>query len=88
MDAYGYKKLEGRSWQEFDRWMASAKPHRSPIDAFREFERCFSQLLERERRLVRVDKVLLCLKTVHQEERMDILFEVGDEYGAHSLTED
>ena len=85
LDAYGYKKLEGRSWQEFDRWMASAKPHRSLIDAFREFERCFSQLSKRDRRSMEADKVLLFLKMVHQEERMDILFELGDDYGAQGL---
>jgi hypothetical protein len=58
------------------------------MDAFREFERRFSQLSEWERRSVGADKVLLFLKTVHHEERADTLFELEDDDGAHGLTED
>ena len=58
------------------------------MEAFREFERRFAQLSERDRRLVGVDKVLLLLKTVRHEERMDILFERQDDRGAHGLTEE
>ena len=35
-----------------------------------------------------MDKVLLFLKMVHQEERMDILFEIQDDRGAHGLIEE
>jgi hypothetical protein len=58
------------------------------MDAFREFERRFSQLSESDRRSVGADKVRLFLKTVHHEERMYILFELRDDDGAHGLTED
>ena len=34
------------------------------------------------------DKVKLFFKSVHREERMDILLELEDDYGAHGLTED
>ena len=65
-----------------------SKARRSATEAFQEFERRFAQLLERDRRSVGVDKVLLFLKMVHQEERMDILFELQDDRGAHGLTEE
>ena len=54
-------------------WALSVKPCR------------FTQLSERDRRSVGVDKVLLFFKTVHQEERMDILFELQDDRGAHGV---
>jgi hypothetical protein len=37
---------------------------------------------------VGANKVRLFLKTIHHEERMDILFELPDNDGAHGLTED
>jgi hypothetical protein len=58
------------------------------MDAFQEFERRFSQLSEWERRSVRADKVHLFLKTIHHEEREDILFELHDDNGAHGFTDD
>jgi hypothetical protein len=58
------------------------------MDAFREFERRVSQLSESDWRSVGADKVRLFLKKVHHEERMDILFELRDDDGAHGLTED
>ena len=88
MEAYGCAESEVRGRREFDRWVASARRHRSAIEAFREFERRFSQLSEWERRSVGADKVLLFLETVHHEERMDIMFELQDDYGAHGLTEE
>jgi hypothetical protein len=88
LEAYGYAKPEGRGRREFDRWVASARRHRNAMDAFREFERRFSQLSEWERRSVGADKVLLFLKTIHHEERADVLFELLDDNGAHGYTED
>ena len=38
LEAYGYKKLEGQSRQEFDQWVVSVKPRHSATEAFREFE--------------------------------------------------
>ena len=87
MKAYGYAEQEGRGRHEFDRWVASAGCHGSAMEAFREFEHRFSQLSEWERRSVGAAKVLLFFKTVHHEERLDILFELQDDYGAHGLTE-
>jgi hypothetical protein len=88
LKAYGYVEPEEEGRREFDRWVASAKRHRSAMEALREFERRFSQLSEWERRSVGADKVRLFLKTVHHEERMDILLELQDDDGAHGLTED
>jgi hypothetical protein len=50
MEAYGHAEPEGRGRREFDRWVASARRHRNVMDAFREFERRFSQLSEWEQR--------------------------------------
>jgi hypothetical protein len=86
LEAYGYAEQEGRGRREFDRWVASAKRQRSVMEAFREFKRRSSQLSEWERRSVGADKVRLFLKTVHHEERADILFELQDDDGAHGLT--
>jgi hypothetical protein len=88
LEACGYAKPQGRGRREFDRWVTSARRHRNVMDAFREFEHRFSQLSEWEQRLVGADKVRLFLKTVHHEERADILFELQDDNGAHGLTED
>jgi hypothetical protein len=88
LEACGYAKPQGRGRREFDRWVATAMRHRNVMDAFREFERRFSQLSEWERRSVGADKVRLFLKTIHHEERADILFELHDDDGAHGFTED
>ena len=88
MEAYGCAESEVRGRREFDRWVASARRHRNAMEAFREFEGRFSQLSEWERRSVGADKVLLFLKTVHHEERMDIQFELQDDDGARGLTEE
>jgi hypothetical protein len=88
LEACGYAKPEGSGRREFDRWVASARRHQNVMDAFQEFERCFSQLSESERISVGADKVRLFLKMVYHEERMDILFELQDDDGAHGLTEE
>ena len=88
LEAHGYAAAEERGRREFDRWVTATKRHRNAMEAFRLFEGRFSQLSEWERRSVGADKVLLFLKTVHHEERMDILFELQDDDGAHGLTED
>ena len=88
LEVYGYVKPEGQGQLELDLWVASEKTHRSAMESFQEFERRFVLLSERDRRSVWVDKVLLFLKTVHQEERMDILFEIQDDQGVHGLTEE
>jgi hypothetical protein len=49
--------------------------------------RIYYDIVSRERRSVGADKVLF-LKTVHHEERADLLFELQDDDGAHALTED
>ena len=87
-EAYGYEKLEGQGRRVFDQWVASVKAHRSAMKAFQEFEHCFAQLSKRDQRSVGVDKVLLFFKSVHREERMDILLELKDDYGASNLTDD
>ena len=51
------------------------------MKAFQEFERRFAQPSKWNRRLVGADKVLLFLKSVHREEKMDILLESEDGYG-------
>ena len=68
--------------------MASVKPRRSAMKAFRKFKHRFAQLSGRDQRSVGLDKVNLFLKKVHHEERMDILFELQDDRGAHGLTEE
>ena len=88
LEAYGCKKPKGRSQHEFDQWVASVKAHRSAMEAFQEFECRFAQFSERDWRSVGADKVLLFLKTVHQEERMNLLFELQDDYKAHGVTEE
>jgi hypothetical protein len=85
LEACGYVKLQGRGRREFGRWVASARRHRNVMDAFREFECRFSQLSEWERRLVGADKVLLFLKTIHHEERADVLLELLDDDGVHGV---
>ena len=52
LEAYGCAKPEERGRREFDRWVASARRHRSMMEAFQEFECRFSQLSEWERRSV------------------------------------
>ena len=44
LEPYGYAEPEERGRHEFDRWVASARHNRSAMEAFREFERHFSQL--------------------------------------------
>ena len=58
------------------------------MEAFREFEHCFAQLSDRDRRSVGADKVLLFFKSVNEKGRMAILSELGDDEGAYGLTED
>mgnify|MGYP006973844452 FL=1 len=50
---------------DFDQWVALAKTHRGATKAFLEFGRCFSWLIEREQRLVGVDKVLLLIRLIN-----------------------
>ena len=88
LEAHGYAAAEERGRREFDRWVTATKRHRNAMEAFRLFEGRFSQLSEWERRSVGADKVLLFLKTVHHEERMDIQFELQDDDGARGLTEE
>jgi hypothetical protein len=88
LEVCGYAEPEVRGRREFDRCVASAKRQWSAIEAFQEFERRFSQLSEWEWRSVGADNVRLFLKTVHNEERVDILFELQYDYGAHGLTSD
>ena len=66
------RELKGRGWAEFEQWVASMKIHQSTTQAFLEFERCFAQLSEREQRLVRVDNVLMFVRSIDQKERMAI----------------
>ena len=87
MQAYGgWPKSRGRC--DFDRWVASAKTHRGAMKAFKEFERCFTRLPEREQRLVGVDKVQLFVKSIDQMERMAIGLELDDDNGSNGLIED
>ena len=53
LEAYGHAEPEGRGQQEFERWVASARRHRSAMEAFREFEGHFAQLSEWE--LMRIE---------------------------------
>ena len=70
------------------RGKVGTKAHRSVMKAFQEFEHRFAQLLQQAQRLVGADKVLLILKMANGEERMNILLELEDDYGAHNLTKD
>ena len=82
------RELKGRGWAEFEQWVASMKIHQSTTQAFLEFERCFAQLSEREQRSVRMDKVLMFLRSIDQKERMAIGIKVKNNDGANGLTED
>ena len=57
------------------------------MKAFLEFERRLARLLEREQTLVRVDKVLLFVKSIDRRERMAIGLELEDDDGANGLIE-
>ena len=58
------------------------------MKAFKEFERRFTQLPEREQRSVGVDKVLLFVRLINRAEREAIGIELKDDDGANDLTED
>ena len=64
------------------------RPTRSMTQASLEFEHHFSQLLEVERSLVGMDKVLFFMKTIDQREMMAIGIEQKDNDCANCLTED
>ena len=59
--------------REFSLWVESMKAPRSAMDAFREFDHCFSQLSDRDQESVGADKVLLFLKSINEKGRMAIL---------------
>ena len=81
-EAYEYDR------HEFGLWVASVKPPRSAMNAFREFDRRFSQLSDWDQESVGVDKVLLFLKSINENGRMAILPELKDDEGAYALIED
>ena len=56
--------------------------------AFKEFERRFTRLPEREQRSVGADKVLLFVRSIDRAEREAIGIELEDDDGANGLTED
>ena len=87
-EAYGYEGPKGRGRREFDQWVASAKTHQGATQAFVDFERRFSQLLDREQRLVAVDKVLLFVKSIDRRERMAIGLKLEEDDGTNGLIED
>ena len=64
LEEYGYERSKGRNRRDFDQWVASVKTHQGATQAFLDFERHFSKLLEREQILVGVDKVLMFVKSV------------------------
>ena len=64
--------------RDFDQWVASTKTYRGATKAFREFERCFARLPEREQRLVGADKVLLFMRSIERMEREAIRIELED----------
>ena len=65
-----------------------AKTHRGAMKAFKEFERRFARLPEREQRLMGADKVLLFVRSIDQAEWEAIEIELGDDDGVNGLTED
>ena len=88
LEAYGYKRPKGRDRRDFDQWVASAKTHQGAMQAFLDFESRFSQLSEREQRLVGVDKVLMFVKSIDRRERMAIGLKLEEDDGANGLIED
>ena len=68
--------------------MALAKIHQSEAQAFLEFKHRFSQFLEREQQFVRVDKVLMFVRSIDRKESMDIGIKLEDDDGANGLSED
>ena len=87
-ESYGYKGPKGRGLYEFHKWVSSRKTHRSAMHAFVEFEYCFAQLSDRDRRLVGLNKVLLFVKSIDRNERMAIGIQLEDDDGANGLIED
>ena len=88
MEAYGYERSKGRDRPEFDQWVALAKTYQGATQAFVDFEHRFSQLSEREQRLVGVYKVLLFVKSIDRRERMSIGLKLEEDDGANGLIED
>ena len=85
LEAYGYERSKGQDRHDFDQWVASAKNHQGATQAFLDFEHRFSQLSEREQRLVGVDKVLMFVKSVDRRETMAIGLKLEDDDGANGL---
>ena len=88
LEAYVYKRPKGRDRRDFDEWVASTKTHQGAMQAFLDFESRFSQLSEREQRLVGVDKVLMFVKSIDRRERMAIGLKLEEDDGANGLIED
>ena len=80
-EAYGHEEPKGRGLYEFDQWVSSRKTHQSAMHAFVEFEYRFAQLSDRDRRLVRVSKVLLFVKSISRKERKPIGVQLEDDDG-------
>ena len=78
------------SHYKFDKWVASRKTHKCDLIlmTFLEFEFHFAQLLEQDQRLVGMNKVLLFLKYVDQEERMKFDIQLEDNDVANHLIKD
>ena len=87
LEAYGYEKPKGRGLYEFYQWACLMKTRHSAMDAFVEFEFRFAQLMERDRRLVGVDKALMFVKSINRRERNAIGIELEDDDGTNGLTE-
>ena len=86
-EAYGYKEQKGRGLYEFDQWISSKKTHQTAMDAFVQFQSYFAQLMERDQRLLGVDKALLFVKSINRRERNAIGIELEDDDGTNGLTE-
>ena len=85
--AYG-ELPKSRNRRDFDQWVASTKTYRGATKAFREVERCFARLPEREQRLVGADKVLLFVRSIDWVEREAIEIELEEDDGENGLIED
>ena len=88
LEEYDYERLKGQDRRNFDQWVTSAKTHQGATQAFVDFEHHFSQLSEREQRLVGVDKVLMFVKSIDRMERMAIGLKLEEDDGANGLIED
>ena len=87
-EAYEYERPKGRGWGEFEVWLVLAKIHQSVTQAFLEFERRFSQLSEREQRLVGVDQVLMFVRLIDRKERKAMGIKIENNDGANGLIGD